>query len=311
MTFSSFDPANPFATPSTLPYGLPDFTVIREVHYLPALLAGMAEQRAEIEAIASDPAAPTPENTLDPLERSGRLLHRAAAAFFNQSSADATGGLDQIEEEVAPLLAAHHDAIHQDARLFARLEALHAAAQAGDLELAPDTAWLLHRLRIAFERSGIALDGAAQERLRELNAEITSHETVFGRQVLAGANASAILVTDATELDGLASDARAAAAQAATERGHDGQWLVELQLPTQQGALAALRDRRLRERVHTASVTRGSAGDANDTRATVLALARLRAKRAQLLGYPHHAAYVAADATARTADAVEQLWAAS
>jgi peptidyl-dipeptidase Dcp len=307
MTQSSLDPANPFATPSTLPYGLPDFTVIREEHYLPALLAGMAEQRAEIEAIATDPQPPTPQNTLDLLERSGRLLHRAATAFFNQSSADATVGLDQIEEQVAPLLAAHHDAIHQDARLFARLEALHGAAEAGDLDLAPDTAWLLHRRRIAFERSGIALDAPAQQRLRELNAEITSLETVFGREILAGANASAVLVTDAAELDGLPSDARAAAAQAATERGHDGQWLIELQLPTQQGALAALRDRRLRERVHTASVTRGSGGDDHDTRGTVLALARLRAERAQLLGYPHHAGYVAADATARTADAVEEI----
>ncbi|HEX7805829.1 MAG TPA: M3 family peptidase, partial [Cellulomonas sp.] len=295
MTLSSLDPANPFATPSALPYGLPDFTVIREEHYLPALLAGMAEQRAEIEAIATDPEAPTPEKTLDRLERSGRLLHRAATAFFNQSSADATAGLDQIEEEVAPLLAAHHDAIHQDARLFARIEALHAAAQAGDLDLAPDTAWLLHRQRIAFERSGIALDAGAQARLRALNAEITSLETVVGREILAGANSSAVLVADAAELDGMPSDARAAAAQAATERGHDGKWLIELQLPTQQGVLAALRDRTLRERVHTASVQRGSAGDDHDTRATVLALARLRAERAQLLGYPHHAGYVAAD----------------
>ncbi|MGV8978657.1 MAG: M3 family metallopeptidase [Cellulomonas sp.] len=307
MTTSALDPANPFATPSTLPYGLPDFSVIREEHYLPALLAGMADQRAEIEAISTDPEPATPLNTLDRLEQSGRLLHRAAAAFFNQSSADATVGLDQIEEQIAPLLAAHHDAVHQDSRLFARLESLHAAAQAGDLDLAPDTAWLLHRLRIDFERSGIALDAPAQGRLRALNAEITSLETVVGREILAGANASAVLVTDQAELDGLPSDTRAAAAHAASERGHDGQWLIELQLPTQQGVLASLHHRGLRERVHTASVTRGSGGDDHDTRGFVLALARLRAERAQLLGHAHHAAYVAADATARTADAVEEI----
>jgi peptidyl-dipeptidase Dcp len=307
MTQSPLDPTNPFSTPSALPYGLPDYTAIREEHYLPAMLAGMTEQRAEVEVIATDPESATTENTLDALERSGRLLHRAATAFFNQSGADASPGLEAIEEQVAPLLAAHHDAIHQDARLFARLEALHAAAQAGDLDLVPDTAWLLHRQRVAFVRSGISLDAAAQRRLRELNAEITSLETAFGREILAGANAAAVLVSDPTELDGLPDDARAAAAQAARERGHEGQWLIELQLPTQQSPLAALRDRGLRQRVHTASVTRGTHGDEHDTRTGVLAITRLRAERAQLLGYPHHAAYVAVDATAKTPEAVEEM----
>ncbi len=297
------DPANPFATESPLPYGLPDFTRIREEHYLQALLAGMAQQRAEIEEIATDPAAPTPENTLEALERSGRLLHRAATAFFNQSSSDSTPGLEAIEEEVAPLLAAHSDALYLDARIFARLEALHQAVESGDLVLEPDTAWLLHRQRTAFIRAGIGLDAESQDRLRALNAEITSLETAFGRKLLAGANAAAVLVSDERELDGLSSDARAAAAQAATDRGHEGAWLIELQLPTQQAPLAVLRDRALRERLHTASVTRGATGDDHDTRATVLALVRLRAERARLLGYEHHAAYIAEDATARTSEA--------
>ncbi|MDM8084260.1 M3 family metallopeptidase [Cellulomonas cellasea] len=297
------DPANPFATPSTLPYGLPDFSRIREEHFLPAMLAGMAQQRAEIEQIATDPAAPTPENTLEALERSGRLLHRAATAFFNQSSSDSTPGLEAIEEEVAPLLAAHADALYLDARIFARLEALHQAVESGDLTLEPDTAWLLHRQRTAFIRAGIGLDAESQDQLRALNAEITSLETAFGRKLLAGANVAAVLVTDERELDGLSSDARAAAAQAATDRGHEGAWLIELQLPTQQAPLAVLRDRALRERLHTASVTRGATGDDHDTRATVLALVRLRAERARLLGYEHHAAYIAEDATAKTSAA--------
>lgn len=297
------DPANPFATESTLPYGLPDFARIREEHYLPALLAGMAQQRAEIEAIATNPAAPTPENTLEALERSGRLLHRAATAFFNQSSSDSTPGLEAIEEEVAPLLAAHSDALYLDARIYARLEALHQAVESGDLTLEPDSAWLLHRQRTAFIRAGIGLDSESQDRLRALNAEITSLETAFGRKLLAGANAAAVLVTDERELDGLSSDARAAAAQAATDRGHEGAWLIELQLPTQQAPLAALRDRALRERLHTASVTRGATGGEHDTRATVLALVRLRAERARLLGYEHHVAYIAEDATAKTSQA--------
>lgn len=298
---------NPFTVPSSLPYALPDFAAIREEHFRPALLAGMAEQRAEVEAIAASAEAPTVENTLDALERSGRLLHRAAIVFFNQSSSDSTPGLEALEEEIAPLLAAHSDAIYLDRRLFARLEALHAAAEAGDLELAPDTAWLLHRQRTQFIRAGVRLDDAAQARLRELNAEITRLETVFGRQLLAETNDSAVLVTDEAELAGLPADARAAAAEAATRRGHEGAWLIDLVLPTQQPALAQLADRALRERLHTASVRRGGRGGEHDTRATLLALARLRAERARLLGYPHHAAYIAEDATAKTPEAVADI----
>ena len=294
---------NPFATPSTLPYGLPDHARIREEHYRPAILAGMAEQRAEIEAIATDPDEPTVENTLAALERSGRLLHRAAVSFFNQSSSDSSPGLDAIEEEISPLLAAHHDAIYLDPRLFARIEALSASAE--DLE--PDTAWLLERTHIQFVRSGVGLDEASQDRLRVLNGEINSLETAFGRDLLAATNAAAVLVTDEHELDGLPEDARDAAAKAARDRGHEHGWLLELELPTQQAPLTSLTDRAVRERVFRASIGRGAAGDEHDTRATLLGLARKRAERAQLLGYAHHAEYVAADATAKTAEAVADI----
>ncbi|WP_298460080.1 M3 family metallopeptidase [uncultured Cellulomonas sp.] len=307
MTSSHLDPANPFARPSTLPFGLPDYAAIREEHFAPALVAGMAGQRAEIEQIADDPEPATVENTLVPLERSGRLLARAAAAFFNQVGSDSTPGLEQIEAEMAPQLAAHHDAVYLDARLHARLEAIAADVDAGRVTLEPDTAWLLHTYRTDFGRSGIALPEADQARLRELNAEITSLETAFGRTLLAAQNAAAVLVQDVAELDGLAPDAIAAAREAAQGRGHTEGYLLELILPTQQPALAALTDRSVRERLHRASVTRGATGGEHDTRTTLLRLVRLRAERAQLLGYPHHAAYVAEDACARTTDAVSSL----
>lgn len=306
MTADSLDATNPFASPSTLPYGLPDYTAIREEHYRPALLAGMAEHRAEVEAIAADPAEPTVENTLVALERAGRLLHRAAVAFYNQASSDSTPGLDAIEEEVAPLLAAHRDAIYLDRRLFARVETLVEQAAAGALDLPDDAAWLLHRTHTAFVRAGVRLDDAAQARLRDLNAEISALDATFGRELLAATNQAAVLVTAESELDGLSDDARAAAAHAATERGHEGAWLIELQLPTQQTPLAVLRDRGLRERVMRASLTRGAGGE-HDTRPALLGLARLRAEKARLLGYEHHADYVAQDATAGSADAVADL----
>lgn len=306
MTAIPLDPANPFARPSGLPFRLPDFAAIQQEHYAPALLAGMAEQRAEIERIATDPEPATVENTLVAIERSGRLLSRAAAAFFNQVGSDSTPELEAVEAEIAPQLAAHHDAVYLDARLHARLEAIAADVDAGRTTLEPDTAWLLHTLRTEFRRSGIALADADQTRLRELNAEITSLETAFGRTLLAAQNAAAVLVTDVAELDGLAPDAIAAAREAAVGRGHEQGYLIELILPTQQPVLASLTDRAVRERVHRASVTRGTGGE-HDTRATLLRLARLRAERARLLGYAHHAAYVADDACARTTDAVDSL----
>ena len=301
------DPANPFARASDLPYGLPDFRELREEHFLPAIRAGMAEQRAEVEAVATDPADPTVENTLEALERTGRLLSRAASAFYVQAGADSTPGLQAIEEEVAPLLAEHSDAIWLDARLHARVEALAAALEADGTEVAPDTAWLLHRTRTRFARAGVGLGAQEQERLRAINAELTTLDATFGRRLLAATNAAAVLVTDEAELDGLPEDARAAAAQAATARGHEGAWLIELQLPTQQSVLSLLRDRGLRERIMTASLGRGAAGDENDTRSTLLGMVRLRAERARLLGFEHHAAYVAADATAGSAQAVEDM----
>ncbi|MDF2848769.1 MAG: family metallopeptidase, partial [Oerskovia sp.] len=304
---STLDPANPFAAASTLPYQLPDFTTIREEHYLPALRAGMEAERAEVERIVTNPEAPTVANTLEALESAGQLLTRAVTVFYNVASSDSTPGLEDIEEAIAPELSAHHDAIYMDDRLYARVRALQDAVDAGELTLEADTAWLLHTLLVDFRRSGIELDAADQDRLRDLNGRLTSLEAAFGRKLLAGANAASVLVDDAAELEGLPEDAIAAAAAAAATRGHEGKYLLEMQLPTQQGVIASLARRETRERVQQASVTRGATGDDNDTRQIVLDLARLRAEHARLLGYDHHAAYIAEDATAKTTDAVNAM----
>jgi peptidyl-dipeptidase Dcp len=290
----------PFDAPSPLPYELPDYAAIRPEHYEPAIVAGMAAQRDEVEAIAANDDVPTVENTLEALERSGRLLGRALTAFFNQVGSDATPFLEDVEERIAPQLAAHRDAILMDRRLFARLEAL-----AGQ-DLAPDAAWLLRRRLTDARRAGVALDDAAQATLRDLNARLTTLEAQFGRKLLAGANAASVLVTDEAELAGLADDARGGARAAAEARGLQG-WLLEMQLPTRQNVIASLTDRDLRERVQRASENRGAGGGEHDTRAVLLEIVRLRAERARLLGYPHHAAYVAQDATAGTAEAVADL----
>ncbi len=298
---------NPFASPSSLPYGLPDFAAIRDEHYLPAARAGMAAELAEIAAIVDNPEPPTVENTLEALERSGDLLGRTLSVLYNIASADSSAVLEDIEEELAPELSAHHDAIFMNAGLYARVALLDAAARAGQVALTPDSAWLLATLLQDFRRSGINLPEADQATLRDLNSRMTSLEATFGRKLLAGANAASVLVTDVRDLEGLPDDAVAAAAQAAADRGDEGAYLLEMQLPTQQGVLASLRRRDVRRRVHEASVTRGATGDDTDTRETVLELVRLRAEHARLLGYDHHAAYIAEDATAKTTEAVNTM----
>ena len=303
----ALDAGNPFAEPSTLPYGLPDFAAIRDEHYLPAFEAGMAEHLAQVQAIATDPSSPTEENLLVALESSGRLLHRVSLVFFNRTSADTSPALDELEAQVAPRLSAHRDAVYLDRDLFARLEALQARVRAGEVTLPADAAWLLHILRRDFLRAGVAASPEVTERLRELNGRITTLETAFAQQLLAETNASAVLVEDEADLEGLPADAVAAARKAAGDRGHAAGYLLELILPTQQPALATLRRRDVRRRIHQASVARGGRGGEHDTRATLLELARCRAERAALLGHAHHASYVAEESTARTTAAVAQM----
>lgn len=297
---------NPLASPSDLPFDLPDFTRIRPEHYMPAVRAGLEEELADLDRIATDPEPPTVENVLEAWERAGQLAHRAVTVFYNQSSADSSPELDAIEEELAPLLAAHHDAIYLDERLYARLRTLEARVRAGEVMLDEDQDWLLRTLLRDFVRAGVELDEPAKERLRELNAEISTLEARFGRTLLAEQNDSAVHVTELAELEGLPEDAVAAARQAAADRGLEG-YLIELQLPTQQEVLTSLRDRELRRRVLEASLRRGCRGGEHDTREIVLRLVRLRAERARLLGFQHHADYVAQDSCARTADAVAEL----
>jgi peptidyl-dipeptidase Dcp len=208
--------ANPFLAPSPLPFGFPDFAAIREEHFRPALVEGMARQRAEVDAITADAAPATFDNTIVALERSGDVLRRASAVFFTLVSSCSTEGIREIEAEVAPLLAAHHDAITLDPALFARIEAIDAT------DLDAESRRLLERYHRDAVRAGARLGLADQERLRAINAELSSLSTEFGTRLLAGANAAAVHVTDPAQLDGLAPDAVSAAALAARSRASTG-----------------------------------------------------------------------------------------
>src|SRR5690349_6980134 len=295
---------NPFAQPSTLDYGLPPFDRIRVEHYQPAFEAGMAEQRDEVAAIAGDPAPPSAANTLDAVERSGALLTRVSQAFFNLIGSTADDGLRAVEGAVVPLLAAHRDALLMDKQLFARINALF--EQRDELGLDPEQQRLLERRHLDMTRAGAGLEPAQQTRLREINQELSTLSTTFRNHLQADTNDLAVHVKTAGELAGMPDDTIAAAAAAASARGLDG-YLVTLILPSRQPALSVLADRGLRERLHRAAVSRGRRGNEHDTRAALTRISALRAERAALLGYPHHAAYVVADQTAGSVESVMSL----
>jgi Zn-dependent oligopeptidases len=299
------DTENPFFAQSTLPYQLPPFAQIRDEHYLPAFERGMREQLDEIHAITGNDDAPTFENTLIPLERSGRLLQRVAEVFYNKSSSDSTDATNELEETIAPLLAAHEDAIRLDSKLYRRIATLHDPRNEFDLD--PESRYLLERYHTEFTLAGAALDDSDKQTLREYNKRLSTLTTRFEKNLLADTNELAVIVDEASELDGLDAAAISAAATAADERGLSGKYLISLVLPTGHPYLASLTDRALRERVMTASRSRGIRGGEHDNRELVLEITKLRAERARLLGFENHAAYVTADQTAKNPRAVADM----
>jgi peptidyl-dipeptidase Dcp len=294
---------NPFAAPSDLPYGLPPFDRIREEHMGPAIEVGMAQQRAEWEAIATQSPPYTLAGTVEALERSGRLLDRVHAVLSALSSAHATAGIRAVDAETTPLLAAHRDALFLDERIFAQVDDLH--RRRDELDLDPQQRRLLERYHRDFVRAGAALDEQAKERLREINTELSTLAQRFDTMVTDASNAAALHLTDPAELAGLPDGAVAAARAAAADRGLDG-WLITLILPTPQPALAWLSDRDVRRRLHEATIGRGLHG-ATDTRPLLTRTAALRAERAGLFGFATHADYVIDDQTAGSVAAVDRV----
>jgi len=296
-------PANPLLAPSDLPYGLPRFTEISPAQYEQALIAGMAAQRDEIEAIAADPAEPTFDNTLVAMERTGRSLDRAARAFYLVSSADGGPEMEAVDERVAPLLAAHSDAIYLDRRLFARVDTLH--RRRDELGLDAIETHLLDRYHTRFVRAGANLDDAGAARLTELNADLAGLYTEFGNTVRAATKGATVDIHDVADLDGMSANAIETARANAEDR--DAPYAISLMHPTAQPTLAMLSRRDIRERIHRASVDRASDGGEHDTRDLIRRIVTARAERAALLGYPHHAAYQISDNTAGSAEAVLEM----
>ncbi|WP_146361819.1 M3 family metallopeptidase [Arthrobacter yangruifuii] len=294
---------NPFLSPSTLPYQLPPFGQISEDHFLPAFDAGFARHTAEIEAIAANPEAPDFDNTVAALETAGQVLGRTALVFFTLSHADATEGVQKIEQQVGPQLAAHEDSIYLNRQLFERVQAV-AGQQEG---LDDEQARLVSEYQRRFIRAGAQLDDAGQARMRELNARLSELSTEFSQRLLKDTNDSALVLDDAADLAGLSDDDVASAAAAAREAGHEGKYLLSLVLPTAQPALASLTNREVRRQLHTAALNRGFRDNESNTLSIAAELAALRAEKAALLGFGSHAEYATDDQTAPSLDAIHEM----
>ncbi len=294
---------NPLLTPSTLPFQAPPFDKIEDADFMPAFEAGMKEQIGEIDKIAGAPAPPTFDNTLVALERSGQLLSRVNLAFNALSSANTDPTLQQVQEEVAPKLAAHRDAIFLNGQLFHRIEALY--EQRESLKLDPESERLLDYYHQQFVLAGAELSAADQAKLKKLNEEEATLSAKFTNELLAATKAGALVVSDKTRLAGLSTSDLAAAEQAAAARDLENRWVIPLQNTTQQPALQSLEDRATRQELYEHSWTRTEHGDKNDTRADIERLAKIRAEKAALLGYPSYAAWKLVDQMAKKPAAVE------
>jgi len=288
--------SNPFAKPSTLPFETPDFSRIKDKDYLPAMLAGMAQERREITAIANQKDTPTFDNTVAQMERSGLLLERAQNAFEAVNGANTNDTLQATDTKTSPLLAAHRDFKYLNPRLFQRFKYLH--DRQAELNLDPEQAKLLDYYYKQFVHAGAELPPAKQVQLKAINQRLSTLGTSFTQKLLAATKAGALHVTDAAALNGLSEQQIAAAQEAAKGRKLAG-YVLPLQNTTQQPSGDSLTSHDSRQKLLDASLNRAEHGDANDTRAIVSEMAQLRAQKAALFGEPNWADYTLYDRMAK------------
>ncbi|WP_260514323.1 peptidyl-dipeptidase Dcp [Serratia fonticola] len=292
---------NPFFATSQLPFQAPRFDVISESDYAPAIAAGIQQKLAEVEKIANNPAEPTFDNTFVALEKSGALLTRTMSVFGAMTSANTSDALQKLDEETSPKLAALDDAIMLNSKLFARIKAIY--DRRDSLNLDPESLRLVEVTYKNYVLAGANLSDADKTQLKALNQEAATLSTQFTNKLLAASKNGALAIGDKTLLAGLSEGELAAAAQAASERKLDKQWLLVLHNTTQQPDLQNLQDRDTRQKLFDASINRAEKNDANDTRQTLARLAKVRAEQAKLLGFPNYAAWKLQNQMAKTPDA--------
>ncbi|HEV2679107.1 MAG TPA: peptidyl-dipeptidase Dcp [Rhodanobacter sp.] len=290
--------SNPFFSASTLPFQAPPFDKIKDTDYQPAIDEGMKQHLAEIEKIANNPDAPTFENTYVAMEKSGVMLNRVMAVFNAVTGANTDDALQKVQEDEAPKLAAHQDAINLDSKLFQRVETIY--NQRDTLKLDPESARLVEVVYRNFVHAGAKLSDADKAKLKDLNKEESTLSTAFTNKLLAATKDAAPVLDDKAKLAGLSDAELAGASQAAKDRKLAGKYVLSLQNTTQQPLLQDLSDRGTRQALFDASWNRAEKGDANDTRKSIERLAQIRAEQAKLIGFPNYAAWKLDDQMAKT-----------
>lgn len=280
------DAGNPFAQESTLPFQAPPFDRIRNEHFMPAFEAGMAQHTAEIQAIANDTAPATFANTIISLESAGALLNRVASAFYTLAGAHTNPEVQQLQQGIAPRLAAHSDSIYLDSKLFGRVKSVY--ERRDSLSLDPESLRMLELTYDAFVRAGATLGEEDKAKLRVWNQEQSTLQATFLNRILAAMKEGGLHVEVRAALDGLDETEIAAAAEAAQARGLSGYFLT-LQNTTQQPALAQLKNRETRKALWQRSLHRCENGEDRDTRGMIARLAQIRAQKAALLGFRNYA----------------------
>lgn len=293
--------SNPLMVKSTLQYEAPNFTEIKDEHFLPAFEEGMKQHMTEVLAIASNPEPATFDNTLVALEKSGELLTRVSRIFYNLAGSSSNPQRREIQSELAPKMAAHSDNINLNPQLFARIKSLY--NQRNDLGLDAESVRLIEVYYDRFVRAGAQLTEEQKTAIRALNEEHSKLTNQFSQNLLAETKKIAVIVDSKEELDGLSDSQITAAANAAKEAGHEGKYLLSITNTTRQPVLSQLSNRELRKRVWEASANRNQSGE-TDNRPIVARLAQLRAERAKLLGYDNWASYGLESQMAKTPQAV-------
>jgi peptidyl-dipeptidase Dcp len=297
---ADFSPSNPFYAPSPLPFEAPPFDKIKDEDFQPAIEAGMAQQQVEIQAIADNPSAPTFDNTIVAMEKTGQLFDRVMAVFSGITSANINPALQKVKTIEAPKLAAHQDFIYLNTKLFARVAAIY--QQRGTSKLDPEALRLVEQDYDRFVHAGASLSEADKTQLKKFNEELSTLSNAFTTKLLAATKDGAFVTADKAALAGLSDPKIAAASQAAKDRQVEG-FLIPLQNTTQQPDLVSLSNRDTRKAIFERSWNRAERGDANDTRDTIARLAQLRAQKAKLLGFSSFAAWKLEDQMAKTPEA--------
>jgi len=293
---------NPFMKASTLPYQAPAFDKIKDGDYQPAIEEGMKQQLAEINSIANSKEKATFENTLVAMEKSGQLLRRTYSVFNAVSGANTDPVLQKIQEDVAPKLAAHQDAIYLNGKLFARVEAIY--NQRASLKLDAESVRLIEYYYQQFIKAGAKLSEANKASLKKLNEEEAGLGAKYTNQLLAAAKKGALVLDNKAALAGMSDGDIDAAAKDATDAGKAGKWMLPLQNTTQQPALGSLSNRASRQQLFEASWNRAERNDENDTRKIISRIAKIRADKAKLLGLPNYASWQLQDQMAEKPEAV-------